>query len=450
MGFIPGITNDIFISYSHHDDGAGWVTRFHDELATQMEELLGPVSIWRDIRLQANEDFPESIQTALSDTGVVLAIVSPNFLRSKYCCEQEIPHFEKNIGSAGLKVGNLYRVIKAIRRPSLEDRHELWLPDALGVPFWKSDKQSGSVQEFRAGTKPFKDSVARVAQAVAQTLIDLRNAHLPVYIAKPSTDLDKSFEGLRKELHARGYRVLPGDRIWTEKAVSVEVARAALSVHMLGAQFDPFVSRQAELARDREIPMLLWLSTDARQVYSELVNKLENYSGIRALVEKTPEFKLPNVIEQYVRSKSERMSVPTDEKCRVFILCESRQDREWQFATELRDEISRISGCEVEVPDPSAGNVWQDREQKLRRADGVLVYWDTTDERWVTYAHEDVRDMALRRKRDFRSEAIVVGGHRHLPVEAPLVFERSDPFDIHQLQPFFDQLRIGPGKAVSA
>ena len=180
------------------------------------------------------------------------------------------------------------------------------------------------------------------------------------------------------------------------------------------------------------------------------MNKLENYSGIRALVEKTPEFKLPNVIEQYVRSKSERMSVPTDEKCRVFILCESRQDREWQFATELRDEISRISGCEVEVPDPSAGNVWQDREQKLRRADGVLVYWDTTDERWVTYAHEDVRDMALRRKRDFRSEAIVVGGHRHLPVEAPLVFERSEPFDIHQLQPFFDQLRIGPGKAVSA
>jgi len=175
-----------------------------------MEELLGPVSIWRDIRLQANEDFPESIQTALSDTGVVLAIVSPNFLRSKYCCEQEIPHFEKNIGSAGWKVGNLYRVIKVIRRPSLEDRHELWLPDALGVPFWKSDKQSGSVQEFRGGTKPFKDSVARVAQAVAQTLIDLRNAHLPVYIAKPSTDLDKSFEGLRKELHAWGYRVLPG------------------------------------------------------------------------------------------------------------------------------------------------------------------------------------------------------------------------------------------------
>jgi len=34
MGFIPGTTNDIFISYSHHDDGAGWVTRFNDELAT--------------------------------------------------------------------------------------------------------------------------------------------------------------------------------------------------------------------------------------------------------------------------------------------------------------------------------------------------------------------------------------------------------------------------------
>jgi hypothetical protein len=451
MGYVPGIINDVFISYSHHDDASGWVTRFHDEFATQLEELLGCVSIWRDPRLPINEDFPQSIQDALSSTGVLVALVSPNFLRSKYCCELEVPHFEKNVGQPGLKIGNRYRIVKVVPRPAANTRHELWMPNALGVNFWKNDTGRNSVQEFRAGTKHFKDAVARVAQAVAQTLTDLRNARLPIYIAKPSSDLDKVFEGLRKELHARGYRILPGDRIWTEQAISDELAIAALSVHLLGAQPDPFVSRQAEIARGLQIPILAWLNGDARTIYSKLIQELESYPDLKALVEKIPEFKLPALIEQYVQSKAAQDAEPQHTKCRVFILCESREEKEWQFASALKEEISKAVTCDVDVPDPSATNVWQDREQKLRRADGVVVYWDTTDERWLTYAHEDLREMALRRKRDDLPEAIVVGRpKRTLPVDTQLVVDREDPFDIEKLQPFFARLRPGLASQVAS
>lgn len=437
MGYVPGINNDVFISYSHHDEVSGWVTRFHDELATQLEELLGTVSIWRDPRLSRIEDFQQSIQDALSSTGVLVALVSPNFLRSRYCCELEVPHFEK-VG--GLKIGNRYRILKVILRPAENRRHELWMPSTLGVCFWKNDISRSSVQEFRAGTKHFRDAVGHVAKAVAQTLIDLRNARLPIYVAKPSSNLDNTVEGLRKELHARGYRILPSDRIWTEEAISDELTVAALSVHLLGKQFDPFVSRQVEVAQELETPTLVWLGAEARTAYAKLIREIESYPNLRALVDRTPEFKLPHLIEQYVQSKAEDLTPLADEKRHVFVLCDPRKEQEWQFAGELKEKISRAVSCEVDLPDPLATNVWHDREQKLRRADGVVVYWDTTDERWLTYAHEDLHEMALRRKRRALPEAIVVGRKRPVPIAAPLVVDRENPFDIDKLEPFFESL----------
>ena len=62
MAYVPGFTNDIFISYSHLDDravdGAGWVSEFHQRLQIEIEEELGDrVQIWRDRRIGRRDDF---------------------------------------------------------------------------------------------------------------------------------------------------------------------------------------------------------------------------------------------------------------------------------------------------------------------------------------------------------------------------------------------------------
>ncbi len=446
MGYIPGLDNDVFISYSHLDDSSGWVTRFHDEFKIQLEDILGPVSIWRDAKLQGAEDFNQTIQNALASTGVLLTVVSPNFLSSKYCCEREFPHFQRNLDPPGLPIGSRFRVVKAIRRPADADRHRHFVPGALGFDFWKEDTQSGTIEEL--GTKAFRDKVSRLAQAVAQILTDLRNLRLPLYVAKPSSDLDTEFEDLRTELHARGYRILPSTRIWTEQAIADELKTAALSIHLFGSQFDEFVIKQASLSRERELPLLAWLGPNTRDTYGTAVEELEGYTNLVALVDQTPAWKLPGMIDQCVRPKPSAHAAPASAKLRVFILCEPRQEREWHFAIELRDKISTSEDCDVDVPDRSASNMWADRIDKLRSADGVLVYWDTTDERWLTYAHEDLREMAVRRRRDYKSEALVVSDPQRIPpVVSQLVVGRKDPFDVGQLRPFFERLRQPNGAA---
>ena len=39
MPYVPGFTNDIFISFAHADNWAGWVKDFQDHLQHRLTEL---------------------------------------------------------------------------------------------------------------------------------------------------------------------------------------------------------------------------------------------------------------------------------------------------------------------------------------------------------------------------------------------------------------------------
>ena len=82
--------SNIFISYSQKDDL--WKERFRIHLG--FLERQGLVKLWSDQEsLAVGEDWYSAIEQAISQAKIVLLLVSPHFLNSKFVAEHEIPRF---------------------------------------------------------------------------------------------------------------------------------------------------------------------------------------------------------------------------------------------------------------------------------------------------------------------------------------------------------------------
>src|SRR6516225_7209209 len=86
---------DVFISYAHDDDNTfldentPWVSQFHDEFETLLNEHLGRRPyIWRDSDLTPNEDFDKKIFNRLVKSAVFLPVLSRIFINRPYCMRE--------------------------------------------------------------------------------------------------------------------------------------------------------------------------------------------------------------------------------------------------------------------------------------------------------------------------------------------------------------------------
>jgi hypothetical protein len=75
-----------FISYAHRD--SAMLERLHTHLAMLRRE--GGISDWYDREILAGGSIDREITSQLNDSRLFLALVSPDFLSSKYCYESEM------------------------------------------------------------------------------------------------------------------------------------------------------------------------------------------------------------------------------------------------------------------------------------------------------------------------------------------------------------------------
>lgn len=87
--------HDIFISYAHIDDTplmeeeAGWVSKFHTTLDALVKQIAGDdLTIWRDLRLQGNDYFCDTLVGALPKSSVLVSILSPRYVKSEWCLKE--------------------------------------------------------------------------------------------------------------------------------------------------------------------------------------------------------------------------------------------------------------------------------------------------------------------------------------------------------------------------
>lgn len=89
-----------FISYSHADEKA--LERLHKHLAVLRRD--GDLSAWYDHEISPGADIDSTITEELNQADLFLALVSPDYLASRYCYEKEFQYAQRLSASGKLRI----------------------------------------------------------------------------------------------------------------------------------------------------------------------------------------------------------------------------------------------------------------------------------------------------------------------------------------------------------
>jgi TIR domain/Domain of unknown function (DUF4062) len=465
-------TIDIFISYAHIDDEPGlspegWVTAFHTELQKFVQQYSGlrELKIWRDVRLQINNDFSNEIINAVRSARVIIVIMSPPYTTSRWC-QKEITLFSQHVQDS-LVGGNLREIFKVVKYPPDPE-----LPEELrkltGIKFYEVDGQSETISDFQL--RKFQDYVAQVAQAIGKVLqtsqcINVGRSDLPssksVYLAETSRDMEEQRDKVRREMELLNYRILPKAPLIStsniREAVRSALSECDLSVHILGARYgtipegeeQSLVDLQQELAEQHDLATqgfarLIWAPiglqiAEARQ--KKLLEQLQNAPDyLRTSLED-----LKTRIHDKLVPTPAPLVVPQAKTglANIYLIVDGNPTN-MQAVKAVDDYLSDL-GFTVDWPlsDPNTDPATRRlaHEQNLRDCDAVLVYYGECDEKWVRGKLMDLRKLPAygRTRPPLLARAVLIAP----PVDSTkLAYEGLDGALVLKLQSA-DELAIG-------
>ena len=82
----PAVPISLFYSYSHEDEALRKKLETH--LSLLQDE--GVISGWHDRRFEAGTEWDGAISRNLEEAGIILLLVSADFLASRYCRDVEV------------------------------------------------------------------------------------------------------------------------------------------------------------------------------------------------------------------------------------------------------------------------------------------------------------------------------------------------------------------------
>ncbi len=264
--------NRVFISYAQDNNkpveegGRGWVEQFQDALDVFLGRRYGKAKIWRDDRLRGNDDFSSEIFAQFPDTALMVAVISPSYLQSKWCRDEASKFCEIAERSLGLIIDNKMRAFKVILVPvPNQDPLPERMRNALGFEFFVRD--GSRVRELDPAfggmiKEKFHRAVGDLASEIADLLRKLEGlqAAAPsvapgtgaraaesgtrpaVYLAECAYDRREDRKALNAELRARDYRVLPDCELPRDESEYRDKVRSllkdcALSTHLVGSAY---------------------------------------------------------------------------------------------------------------------------------------------------------------------------------------------------------------------
>jgi hypothetical protein len=535
---------DIFISYGHVDDEdpagelKGWVDLLVERLPRAVVGYLGDKPrVWRDEQsLSRHRPLDECILEGIARSRLFVPIVSPRYVLSDWCRRELETFCAAEAAGAGSQRSRVFKVIKTPLLPHMKEPEQL--SALLGYAFY--EMEGDRPREFSPDVTPAKDqrywdALGRLAWDITNTLVALRSAPdaLPsaataattttittptpanataadsaaanggaagaaarlVYLAESTSDLSKEREQVRDELRQRGYAVLPEQRLpleerqKTEGAVRADLARCALSVHMVGARYgsspedDPtsVVQIQEALASERgaadpSFKRILWmppgLSTDALKVTDArqlaFVSELQTRITAGAeLLQTTVEDLKTRVVEKLTAAERAAAEKAAAEKARsapgthqrqklkqVYLICENT-DR--SFVRPIRqylhnEKFEVITWLEGEGGG-GADRLMEYHRKNLRECDAALIYFGSGDEPWVRKNLEDLeKAYGYGREDDWSAGAVYVAAppseqkEDFLTNMVPYVIHNFSGFSPEDLRDFVKAVRAAEGE----
>jgi hypothetical protein len=470
MAFVPGFTSDVFVSYAHGDNESllpedpGWVSCFDQAVRVGLREILGvEPAIWRDTRRLGGElDFPLEIRDAIGRSAALLMVVSPSYLRSRYC-QQERGWFQSAAeATGGLHVGSRLRLLKVVKTPEPGDEHRTFLSDSLGFEFYRRAKDEDLFHRFAIGSAEYRDTVDILSQRLAGLLVAMRNQRQPIFVAECTDDLEREHAAISDELSANGYRVTPERMLDDDSSIRGSIEEATLTVHLLGSSYAPRPASQVQAALELRKAVVVWLSSAAsaspdKNQTNLIFEVAKKGAGLQrfTFLEKQTIGDLKSIVLNQLKPRREESRPERNGKPQVYLVCDRKEERDNAQAWSIRNAIQKREGFDVVWPEsglPDPGMLRDDHKQKLASCDGVLLYWGAAPDEWFEEIRQDLQ-LAPRwiRSKPFRSEGIYLAEPRHglnLEVSGADVFRQRGPFHIEEIEPFLARLRENQGAAV--
>ena len=441
---------DAFISYSHIDnigliDGSkGWITNLHRALEIKLSQFLGEApKVWRDPKLAGNDVFEITLVDRLQHVAVLIAVVSPRYVRSEWT-RRELTEFCKYAEEqGGVRFHDKTRVFKVVKTPIPRDTDLPVLGQCLGYEFYKVDPETGRFHELDLifGPEAQQDfwlKLDDLAYDVANLLQELRTefeegkaeiaataAAEAVYLAETTADLKEQREAIRRDLQQHGYKVLPlmslplvaGEM---KLRISTDLAQCRMSIHPIGDHygFIPEGSEksvteiQNELAIERDklggFARLLWIPAGERfqdERQAALVEQLRTNPRVQggadlletfledlrtAMYDRLKKTSAPPapVVESAAQApppqtepKATSSPGKASEYAQIYVMHDERDAAAVKpYANYLFDQ-----GFEILSPvfQGDEADVREAHEENLRVCNGALIFYGVTKEAWV-------------------------------------------------------------------
>lgn len=490
-------TDDIFISYAHIDDRPlddvkGWVTTLHERLNDRLAMLLGSeLKIWWDQREQANQYLIGMIGERVSNTLLLVSIVTPRYVNSTWCRAEVREFCERADQTGGIVIANQPRVFKVIKTPVRDEHQPEELNGLLSYDFFEVDANDNP-REFRQEIGANKDLkywavFEDLAQGIKRAIESARPQDqeqkrpddLPlakkVYLAQTTVDLRDERDRIKRELLQRGFFVLP-DRdlpIDTaaefEPAVREEIKRCALSVHLIGASYGSIpdgeeersiVRWQSEIAEeqtqsDPKFVRLIWMPPGLLAKGTRHTKLLEDLrTNLRAgseLLETPIEDLKTRILEKLSPSPTPTQPAATngDNKLtRVYLIHDNRDSDE----VKPIDDFLFDQGFEVirSINEGEQSLISQYHRENLLECDATLIYYGNGSELWLRSKLWDLqkapgwgRARPMKAKAVYVSAPVTTSKQSFRTREVPLVMQNFGGFSPNTLQPFVQALKNG-------
>ena len=436
---------DAFISYAHLDNvelvegRRGWVANLQRALAVRVAQMLGKESrIWWDKKLRGNDDFDDTLIARLQRVALLVAVVSPRYVRSEWGRKEILAFCEAAHQQGGLEIQDKCRLFKVLKTQVPLDQHPPELQAVLGYEFYKIDPETGKPRELNEIFGPEAerdfwiklDDLAhdmcnllqllergmRAAEAAEGAAASAPAPLGSVYLAVTTTDAKDERAAIKRELEQQGYRVLPDRPLplteaEVEAAVTADLAQCRMSIHIVGGTYGVIpeggtaslceIQNDLAIARGRtgDFSRLVWIQPglqvdDERQ--RQAIERLRNDPRIigGADVLETPFEDLRTLVIERLRRDESAGAEPADSSegpPHVYLIHDQRDTQAVApWADFLFNEFEVIRpGFDGDEADTRAYH-----EENLRLADGVVIFYGAGNESWLRRKLREVQKSA--------------------------------------------------------
>ena len=458
MKFLQNYTHDVFVSYAHGPEAqsrltgerenllTGWTRRFVDDLTAQIDVSLSQLEFegqerptakfFIDGDLTGSGSLTENIKSAVQGSALLLVVMSPLYLRSKWCTD-EIDWFRAAGGEDNLELRRFNRIFVA---RALSTEHRSW-PDGLKDEIGKATfghffhaRNARQGEAFPFGW-PWPDKQVRdywteivcLATDITSKLRRLKELEQKSLAGAAVTTIEPAIgrrvmlgymhdtllpirKELRHELTKVGLQVLPpeNDDAWDEPSLKERLNTYLDQAHVVALcanqycgtwprdQNGGFISLQVQAARERKILSQLWLTWDQAvepqtPEYKQFLNELVRESESSNLDIKT-NYGSAKEFAEHIKATVNEESIASTGIEQLAVVCSNLRSssnadtykRFYQTVLTAIDETDRLSL--LPTFDNATGHIrLEEIEKDINRADTIVVV--CFDEAWEWAKH---------------------------------------------------------------